>query len=289
MGKAVKRILLGLLALFVAAAAYGGYQYYMIFGGGGATFETEPPTLPADLSEPAVLVFSKTNSYRHSSIPAGNAALEAIARDNSWGVFVTENAAVFNPAQLVRFKAVVWNNVSGDVLLPEQKAAFRQYIEQGGGFVGIHAAGDRSHTWDWYVNELLGGAHFIGHPMNPQFQQAAIHVEDTAHPASAHLPAKWVRTDEWYSFAKSPRARVHVLATLDEATYKPDGGWFMGGDISMGRDHPIAWCRTVGQGRALYSALGHTEESYTERRNLELLDGAMHWAMGLAEGDCRVP
>ena len=287
MWKWIKRILLTLLVLIAALFAYGGYQYYMIFGGGGATFDKDPPVLPADLPQPAILIFSKTNSFRHDSIPAGNKALEAIARKHGWGVFATENAAVFNSAQLGRFKAVVWNNVSGDVLLPDQKAAFRAYIENGGGFVGIHAAGDSSHTWGWYRREILGGAHFIGHPLNPQFQQAAIDVEDRIHPATHQLASRWVRTDEWYSFADTPRPHVHVLATLDEKTYTPDGS-FISGDLRMGADHPIVWCRNVGKGRVLYSGLGHTEASYREAANLGLLEGAMGWAAGLIEGDCAV-
>ena len=288
MWKWIKRVVLALLAVLALLIAYGGYQYYMIFGGGGATFDSQPPALPAELPQPAILIFSKTNAYRHDSIPAGNAALAAIARRNGWGAFVTENAAVFNPAQLARFQVVVWNNVSGEVLLPAQQAAFRAFIEQGGGFVGLHAAGDSSHTWGWYTREILGGAHFIGHPLAPQFQQAAVQVEDRLHPATHALPPRWVRTDEWYSFAKSPRPNVHVLATLDERTYSPDGS-FVSGDLRMGADHPIAWCRTVGKGRVLYSALGHTEASYREAAHLRMLEGAIAWAANRVPGDCASP
>jgi hypothetical protein len=76
-----------------------------------------PPALPDTLKSGGVLIFSKTNGYRDEvSIQASNAALVAIASLRGWPVFVTENGAVMNAAQLAAFKLVVWNNTSGDVL-----------------------------------------------------------------------------------------------------------------------------------------------------------------------------
>ena len=46
-----------------------------------------------------------------------------------------------NLQDLGKFKVVVWNNVSGDVLTEDQRAAFVSYLENGGGWVGIHASG----------------------------------------------------------------------------------------------------------------------------------------------------
>jgi len=203
-------------------------------------------------------------------------------------MYQTENGAVFNPEQLSRFDAVVFNNVSGNVFTPEQRAALESWVESGGGFVGIHGSGgDPSYKWQWYVDELIG-AQFIGHPMGPQFQQATIHVEDKTHPATRSLPDSWERTDEWYSFAASARKDgVQVLATLDESTYSPVG---MGGqDLIMGADHPVIWAHCQGRGRALYSALGHRAEAYSEPLHQGLLAGAIAWAARLEGTGCDVP
>ena len=195
---------------------------------------------------------------------------------------------MFNPEQLKRFKAVVWDNTSGDVLTEAQRDALKSYLESGGGFVGIHAAGDNSHdAWSWYVDTLIG-AHFIGHTLGPQFQQATIHVEDRANPATRALAETWTWTDEWYSFDSDPRAKgYHVLATLDEATYQPMMNLpIVGGkDIHMG-DHPIIWLHCVGNGRVLYSAMGHTAGAYAEPKYLGMLEGAMAWAAGLEGTRC---
>ena len=69
--------------------------------------ETTPPELPADLTAPALLVFTKTNGFRHTeAIPAGVALIEEIAKSRGWSVLHTENGAVFNAEQLDR-KSVV--------------------------------------------------------------------------------------------------------------------------------------------------------------------------------------
>jgi type 1 glutamine amidotransferase len=247
--------------------------------GGLKVYETTPPALPAEIKRPAVLVFSKTNGFRHEeAIPAANALFAGLAADQGWGHFQTENGAAFSPEVLARFDAVVFNNVSGDVFTPAQRAALKAFIERGGGFVGIHGSGgDMSYAWDWYVNDLIG-AQFIGHPLNPQFQQATIKVENRSHPATRHLGETWQRSDEWYSFAKSARKPgVTVLATLDEASYSPKG--MFGQDLVMGTDHPIAWAHCSGAGRVLYTALGHTAESYAEPEYRQMLAGALGWSM----------
>lgn len=257
-----------------------------MFLGGVKVYETEAPAVPTDLPRPAILVFSKTNGFRHEeAIPAANALFARLAADNGWGIYTTENGATFSPEILSRFDAVVFNNVSGDVFTPDQREAFKSFVENGGGFVGFHGSGgDNKYAWTWYVDELIG-AQFIGHPMDPQFQQGTLRVEDNSHPATATLPAEWTREEEWYSFAASPRAQGYiVLLTLDETSYKPEG--LMGQDLAMGADHPMAWWHCQGRGRAFFSALGHKAEYYAEPQHVALLLGATRWALRLEGGGC---
>lgn len=290
MRKWIKRVLIGVpltvLALVGVLAALNWDLVQRVFFGGLKVYETEPPALPADLKRPAILVFSKTNGFRHEeAIPAANALFAGFAKENGWGYFQTENAATFDPSILARFDAVVFNNVSGDVFTAGQREALKTYLTGGGGFVGIHGAGgDLSYKWDWYPDALIG-ARFIGHPLGPQFQQATVNVEDDTHPATTDLPRAWVRTDEWYSFEKPARRPGYtVLATLDESTYKPDG--LFGKDLRMGKDHPIAWWHCIGKGRVLYSALGHRAEAYAEPEYQAMLLGATQWALRLEGEGC---
>jgi type 1 glutamine amidotransferase len=83
------------------------------------------------------------------------------------------------------------------------------------------------------------------------------------------LPATWVRTDEWYNFATNPTGSVNVLLTVNEATYH--GG-------VMGTNHPIAWYHSYDGGRAWYTAMGHTAESYAEPLFLAHIWGGIIYA-----------
>ena len=248
-------------------------------------FETQAPVLPADLGpRPRILNFSKTNGFRHSdAIVAANASLVEIAKEQGWTVYSTENGAVFNDEQLAQFDVILGNNCTGDNWTEEQKAAFQRYMENGGGFVGIHgAAGTRYEFWDWYKQDLLKGQ-FIGHPMFPQFQTATVRFENLEHPATQHFPAQWEHEDEWYSFGNNPREDgAAVLANLDESTYEAKA---MGDDLSMG-DHPIIWHHCLNDsGRVFFSALGHEASTYQRPEHKAMLTGALAWAMGKA-GSC---
>lgn len=276
-----------LAALLAAAALRLGPSIRAARGGNAPVYDTVAPALPAEplgahkASELAILVFSKTNGFRHEqAIPACERSVREIAARRGWRVFATENGAVFEDALLAHFDVVVGNNTTGDDWNAAQKAAFVRTIENGGGFVGVHgAAGTRYDYWDWYQDTLLG-ARFVGHPLFPRLQEAAVVIEDAAHPATRKLPKRWLARDEWYSFAASPRARVRVLATLDEASYSPRE---LTNSIAMG-DHPIIWSQCLGRGRSFYSALGHTAEAYATPEHTALLEGAIAWAAG--EGAC---
>lgn len=288
----IKRIMLyGLLALFLFVGTKIALNWDLVqrlFLGGLKVYETTPPALPAKIQRPAILVFSKTNAFRHEeAIPAANRLFAQMAKAHGWGYFQTENGAAFSPQILSRFDAVVFNNVSGDVFTSQQRKAFQAFVEQGGGFVGIHAAGDDSHkSWPWYQGILIG-ANFTQHTLDPQFQVATVHVENAGHPLAAGLPASWRRTEEWYAFEKSPRSAAnHVLITVDENSYKPVG--MFGKDLRMG-DHPMTWWHCAGKGRALYTAFGHQAAAYSEPQFRTLLDNATRWALRLEGTECSGP
>ncbi|MEV0636742.1 ThuA domain-containing protein [Streptomyces sp. NPDC050619] len=226
---------------------------------------------PADGTR--VLVFSKTAGFRHDSIPDGVEAVRQLGESGGFTVDATEDAGAFTARNLRRYDAVVFLSTTGDVLGPAQQRAFESYIQRGGGYVGIHAAADTEYDWEFYGG--LAGAYFQSHPA---IQPATVHVEDRAHPATSHLPRSWERTDEWYNYRSNPRDRAHVLASLDESSYT--GG-------TMEGDHPIAWCQTYQGGRAFYTGLGHTKESYAEPAFRRHLLGGIRYATGDVQADCR--
>jgi type 1 glutamine amidotransferase len=210
-----------------------------------------------------IIVFSKTEGYRHASIPDCIALLEELGATGGWRVSATEDAAEL-VATLDSSDVVIFCSTTGDVLDAGQEAAFERFVRDGGGFVGIHSAASTEYDWPFY-GELLG-TWFDNHPA-PQL--ATMNIEDTDHPATIELPASLSFDDEWYNFQVNPRGVVTVLATLDETSYE-------GGD--MGSDHPIMWYRDLGGGRAFYVGPGHRSQTYASTHFRAVIRGAVDWA-----------
>lgn len=243
-----------------------------------ARYDHDRPALPARDGRPQVLVFEKINGFRDNpSVAGAHARLEAIAKARGWQIVFTDRGGVMNPEDLARFDVVVWNNVSGDALTAPQRAAFRAYIEHGGGFAGMHGSGgDPRYFWDWYADTLIG-ARFIGHPASPQFQTATVHLSGEQSGIAKGLPDHWQLLEEWYSFDRNPiDGGAVAVATIDETDYSPMG--FGGRSVAMGY-HPIAWRKFVGDGRAFYSAIGHRPENYDQPQAAALLANGIAWAM----------
>ena len=222
--------------------------------------------------KPRILVFSKTAGYHHESIAEGNTAIRNLGTQNNFDVDTTTDASMFNEDSLKNYSAVVFLSTTGDVLDHLQEAAFERYIQAGGGYMGIHAATDTEYDWGWYGR--LAGAYFLDHPgINdtfPNIQEGVLNVVDATNAATKHLPKQWKRTDEYYSFKKI-NSDLKVLMTIDEKTYR--GG-------KNGDNHPIAWYHEYDGGRAFYTELGHTKESYSEDNFLKHVLGGIQYAIG---------
>ncbi|MEO6547371.1 MAG: ThuA domain-containing protein [Ferruginibacter sp.] len=213
---------------------------------------------------PAVLVFSKTSGYHHASIPAGIEAIKQLCLANKFTVESTDDSLAFTDKNLAKYKAVIFLSTTGNVLGEEQQKAFENYIQKGGGFVGIHAATDCEYNWPWYVK--LVGASFLSHP---QQQVAKLIVVDKNNISTKHLPDVWERKDEWYNF-KNMNPDVKVLIKIDETSYT--GG-------KNGDNHPMAWYHAYDGGRAFYTELGHTDESFSDPAYLGHLLGGIIYAI----------
>lgn len=230
--------------------------------------ENKPPVLK-------ILVFSKTVGFRHKqSIHQGLKTIAELATEKNWLVTTTEDATFFTDEILSKFDLTIWLNTTGDVLNDTQQEAFKRFIKSGKGFVGIHGAADCEKKWDWYRG--LCGAWFKTHP---PFQTATIIIEDTDHPSMAPFVGMETYTakDEWYVFKSNPRARVKVLAGLDESSVKQGKkGWEMG-------DHPVIWYQEYEGGRSFYTVFGHSDNAYADEKIVQHLTGAIEWAGKLVD------
>ncbi|MFT5998310.1 MAG: cytochrome c [Neolewinella sp.] len=216
-----------------------------------------------------LLVFSKTEGFRHESIGAGIAALTKMAAEKGLEVTFTEDAKVFTDASLRNCRAVVFLNTTGDVLNPKQQIAFERYIQAGGGYVGIHAATDTEYEWPWYGQ--LAGAYFLDHPSTPgNVQEGTFHVLEKDHWATQGMPDTFKRTDEFYAFRNISK-NIHTVLEIDNESY-------VGG--SNPDFHPMSWYQEFDGGRSFYTAMGHTDETYVEPLFLNHLSAGIDYAIG---------
>jgi type 1 glutamine amidotransferase len=266
----------------------------LVLTGVACTSEDFGAATPSQLDgDYELLVFSKTAGFRHASIDVAVPAITAHAKARDVAVYATEDASVFTDENLARFDAVIFLQTSGvlravesegqPVLGEEEQAAFRRFIQRGGGYVGIHGASDirlspmppeGTVEWDWY-NRLVGGT-FHSHP---PIQEARIIVADRDHPSTRMLGTEWVKRDEWYNFRELPD-HVNVLLALDTESFEGSG---------HEGHHPIAWYHEYDGGRAFYTALGHTNESFTEEPLfMQHLWGGITWAMEMPEEEAQL-
>jgi len=212
-----------------------------------------------------VLVFTKTEGYRHGSIEVGVASIKSLGLEHGFNVSHTEDATIFSADKLKQFDAVIFLSTTGDVLNEDQQKAFEQFIKQGGGYMGIHGAADTEYDWPWYGK--LVGAYFMSHP---KITEASIVKVNNTHASCVHLPEHFVREDEWYNY-KSINPDINVLLKLDETSY--EGG-------ENGANHPIAWYHEFDGGRSFYTGGGHTKTSYSEPDFRQHLLGGILYSLG---------
>jgi type 1 glutamine amidotransferase len=240
----------------------------MAVGCASPTVPSAPGSPPATQPIPQpvrVLMLTATAGFRHDSIPTARTVVASLAsRSGEFGVAATENLADLTSTRLASTDVLMFALTSGELALDDtQKRAVLDFVNAGGGFIGIHSASDTLYEWSDYGR--LVGAYFKEHPWT---QQGAVSVEDPSHPITSGLGASFTLTEEFYTFRQNPRPSVHVLLSLDAASVGAQG------------DFPLAWTQTIGRGRSYYNALGHFSETWTDVRFQTQIAAAIRWTAG---------
>jgi hypothetical protein len=158
---------------------------------------------------------------------------------------------------------------------PAAAAAFSRAIEQGTiGWIGFHHATllgefDGFAMWPWF-SQFMGDIRWTNYITT--FANGRVNVESPNHPAMKNLPSSFIiENEEWYTWSKSPRPNVHVLASVDEKTYTPDT------TIKMG-DHPIIWTNEHVKARNIYIFMGHHPDLFQNSAFTTLFHNSILWA-----------
>jgi type 1 glutamine amidotransferase len=221
-----------------------------------------------------VLVVASLAKDHWKSISVGKEFFEKLGAENHFSVDFTTDTSTINDANLANYKVFVMFHLAPFDMSASQQAALQKFVEQGKGWVGIHAAGltgtqfigpgKEAPYWQWFEG-FLGGVIYSPHPA---FQDGLVVMEDRKHPATRNMPEKFWLADEWYEYDKSPRGNVRVLATADESTYKQNK--------PMG-DHPIVWTNENFR-RMIYICIGHSPTALTNPSYVILVRDAILWA-----------
>ncbi|MBA8824903.1 glucose/arabinose dehydrogenase/type 1 glutamine amidotransferase [Saccharopolyspora lacisalsi] len=223
-----------------------------------------------------VLVFHGPAAEQRDPVARATSAVEELGGKHGFTVDESTDPNVFTSENLDRYRGVVFLSANGVTLNSAQRTAFQEYINDGGGFLGVHDAARAQAASDWFTG-LIGTRPASG---QSQEQEAVVSLVDRQHPANAELPLTWTRSDRWLNWEPNPLGEVHTVAQVKEKTYDPGQG-------SNGAFHPISWCRDYEGGRSFYTGMGGTEHSYTEAKFRSHLLGAIQWTTGMVRGDCQ--
>ncbi len=221
------------------------------------------------------IVLAEHDANHGPMVDAAIPFLVRMAQENNFAVDFIDSVGKIDDAFLSRYQLFIQLNWTPIGWSKAQQRAFRNYIEQGKGWVGLHHAGltgDRvlgpgQENWTWYQEQFFGGARYCDYITPPV--KATVVIEDRGHPATRNLPGSFeVSNDEWYEFDRSPRPHVHVLATVDESSYTPKK--------PMG-DHPVVWSNEK-FGRVIYILMGHDPGIFRNPGFTTLLRDAILWA-----------
>jgi hypothetical protein len=210
--------------------------------------------------------------------PFVDAAKVWLAREglaDGFTVDYIEDTTKIDDAFLSQYKLFIQLNYPPYAWTPAAVAAFQKYIEEGrGGWIGFHHATllgefDGYPIWPWFSN-FMGGIRFTKYI--PTFVNATVTVEAPEHPLMKNLPKQFViENEEWYTYDKSPRPNVRVLASVDEKTYSPAT------DIKMG-DHPVVWTNEHVKARNVYIFMGHHGELFQNSAFTTIFHNSILWA-----------
>lgn len=188
---------------------------------------------------------------------------------------------------------VVISNYNGVFWPEEVQLDFVEFVNNGGGFVPIHAANNAFTNWEEY-QKIIGVGGWYGrwtekHGSKIIWQDGKMVLDNSPGKCGAHgkrqpvyidnrnqdhpiikgFPSTWKHpTDEIYYNMCGPAKGINVVAS---AYSDPDTG-------GSGKNQPIVITLNYGQGRVFHNMLGHTTEAFTGAGFQHLLVRGTEWA-----------
>ena len=222
-----------------------------------------------------VIAIAEKGGIHQPFVDAAKLWLANEARLDNFTVDYIEDTKLIDEDFLSHYQLFIQLNYPPYNWTPAAAAAFTKAIEQGTiGWIGFHHATllgefDGFSIWPWF-SDFMGDIRFTKYI--PTFVTGTVTVEAASHPAMKNLPHSFtVENEEWYTYNRSPRPKVHVLASVDESSYTPHT------DIKMG-DHPVVWINERVKARNIYIFMGHHPELFQNALFTTLFHNSILWA-----------
>lgn len=222
-----------------------------------------------------VLAIAESGGIHKPFVDAAKIWLASESQKQHFAIDYIENTNPVNDEFLSRYSLFIQLNYPPYGWTPVAAAAFERYINQGkGGWIGFHHATllgefDGYPMWPWF-HEFMGGIRFTDYIRT--FASATVNVEARDHPVMRNLPQSFtIQDEEWYTWDRSPRPNVRVLAHVSESSYAPDSS------IKMG-DHPVVWTNEHFKAKNVYIFMGHRPEHFQNNNFTLLFHNAIAWA-----------
>ncbi len=242
------------------------------------SFNTETRPRNAPVKTPfKVLALAENGGHHIKYTEAAKVFLAKLAKDHNFSVDYIQSSQPIDEAFLSKYDVFLQLDFPPYTWSEKSMKAFQDFMQKGrGGWIGFHHATllgefDGYPMWKWF-SDFMGGIrwkNYIG-----TFSTASVKVEDSSHPSMKSIPPTFViENEEWYTYDQSPRAGVHVIASVDETTYSPDS------DIKMG-DHPVIWTNEKMKTRNIYIFMGHSPDLFKNEVYKTLFQNVILWAAG---------
>jgi type 1 glutamine amidotransferase len=261
-----------------------------------ATIPTQAPAKPKKPRKLLVVTLNVRDGKvgrGHNAIGYGNLAIELMGqKTGAYETVFCNDVSVFRPEELAQFDAMCFNNSCGVLFEDEDlRRSLMDFIANGGGFAGIHAAAATFVQYPRYdqfpeFGEMLGATECGGHPWGAD-ETIVLRPEDPDHPVNAVFEGKpFEIQDEVFQFQKPySRERLHVLLSIDTEKTDMDPSRRFLPERFADKDFAMSWVRNHGKGRVFYSSLGHNPKLFWDARVLGHFLAGIQFILGDLEAD----
>jgi uncharacterized protein len=219
-----------------------------------------------------LLYLTLSAGFKHDTAASSRDIVKGIGdKSGAFDTTLADDVSGFTAENLKNYDAVMFYTTGELPMTSDQKTALVDFIKSGHGFVGVHSATDTFYMWPDYLD--IVGAYFNDHPWHQQVKVDVVAPDD---PLVSFLGTSFTVNDEIYQMSDFQAKTSHVLLKLDTSSV----------DMKSPRvrerfyGYPLAWTRSVGKGRAFYTALGHERAVWESDWFQHLLLNGVKWAMG---------